>query len=767
MRHLVESTTSCRKNTRQKFTSSQILFYVWEIIRWHSKGPCPRSDSVSKWRHHADPSPSDSVSSQRHHVEVSPWIPSKISFTTCCSRRSTVCSPLRSKWRSWGISRTTSTRAIMTRVAAISTSCSTLRCCKRSSDRMCAIATMSVCSTVFPNGRGPGTSMISCSLRDSVLIWDLDHFDKLFNGDVHDVFTNPFRNLLLWSQSHHLNDFFHNQRLRLVLLRGVLLTALLRKHTRNFKDLLHDLRNWLIIKLLSCALGKALMRNMNYFLEDFLSRSAAREDQLSDPRCAPFCAPEKTISPSSSASFMNHTPRVLTVFLCLHACPGCRAAYAFPLLFLSWRCKSGHQTTILALPARHLRTTVTKIPDVTVRKKEQGPAPIFTTFIPLAMINVSIPPMLQGGHRKEGTDLHSIAAHLPSHGRPPLHWPRSHNTNFQNSRGDNHVYETKKRRNRYPSRRMLVCTLHTTTSFHQQSLIAPLSKHTQHTLSHHPSEWPTHGNIMFFPLDVSPLFDSSGIQYLCICSLFLSPLICHENAHKRVSYSDIQLTLVTAILPYVLTSSSSSPRLSILDFRINSVLLYLVSYTSHTCRFWSIQNCAISRAWWLHRPPNVWPSPCACSSKQRHIYFLLMKLLTGSNLKTHLQRVWKCQQCPISVLDVSYHVLLNIARTDMFGINIVLFNHQGTHLDYIMSSYSSSWCTASSSFSFYAPYRCFEDLSFPHRLQVFIPLPFPARLSPEKPPQVHGEPLDHSLPRRCFMCMRFLTRNLRSPPPDL
>ena len=32
MRELIEPTTSCRKYTRQKFTSSQTLFYVWEIF---------------------------------------------------------------------------------------------------------------------------------------------------------------------------------------------------------------------------------------------------------------------------------------------------------------------------------------------------------------------------------------------------------------------------------------------------------------------------------------------------------------------------------------------------------------------------------------------------------------------------------------------------------------------------------------------------------------------------------------------------------------
>ena len=44
MSQLTELTSDYRKYTRQKFTSSQILFHVWEIIRWHSKGPCPRKD---------------------------------------------------------------------------------------------------------------------------------------------------------------------------------------------------------------------------------------------------------------------------------------------------------------------------------------------------------------------------------------------------------------------------------------------------------------------------------------------------------------------------------------------------------------------------------------------------------------------------------------------------------------------------------------------------------------------------------------------------
>ena len=103
------------------------------------------SDSVSKRPQHADAIPSDSVSSQcHHHDDLSPWVTSKSSLTTCCSRRSTMWSPARSKLRSWGISRTTSTRSFMTRGAVISTSCSTPRCCKRSSEMICTISTISV-----------------------------------------------------------------------------------------------------------------------------------------------------------------------------------------------------------------------------------------------------------------------------------------------------------------------------------------------------------------------------------------------------------------------------------------------------------------------------------------------------------------------------------------------------------------------------------------------------------------------------------------------
>ena len=103
------------------------------------------SDSVSKRPQHADATPSDSVSSQcHHHDDLSPWVTSKSSLTTCCSRRSTMWSPARSKLRSWGISRITSTRSFMTRGAVISTSCSTPRCCKRSSEMICTISTISV-----------------------------------------------------------------------------------------------------------------------------------------------------------------------------------------------------------------------------------------------------------------------------------------------------------------------------------------------------------------------------------------------------------------------------------------------------------------------------------------------------------------------------------------------------------------------------------------------------------------------------------------------
>ena len=41
LRHLVQSKTSCRKCTKQKFTSSQILLYVWENRRW----TCQKSSS--------------------------------------------------------------------------------------------------------------------------------------------------------------------------------------------------------------------------------------------------------------------------------------------------------------------------------------------------------------------------------------------------------------------------------------------------------------------------------------------------------------------------------------------------------------------------------------------------------------------------------------------------------------------------------------------------------------------------------------------------
>ena len=79
----------------------------------------------------------------------------------------------------------------------------------------------------------------------------------------------------------------------------------------------------------------------------------------------------------------------------------------------------------------------------------------------------------------------------------------------------------KKRRNRYSSRRMLVCTLHTTTSFHHQSLIAPLSKHTQHTLSHHSSERPIHGKKnVHFHLDVFRLSSILLVSSICASVLF-------------------------------------------------------------------------------------------------------------------------------------------------------------------------------------------------------------------------------------------------------
>ena len=122
------------------------------------------------------------------------------------------------------------------------------------------------------------------SLPQFPVRFDLGHLDKLFglmwNGDFPDLFTNFRRNLFLWSHSHRVKDFFHNQWLHLVLLREVLLSVFLRKYTRHCKDLLHDVRNWLVVKLLSCALGKALLRTVYDFIEDSLSRSAAREDQL-------------------------------------------------------------------------------------------------------------------------------------------------------------------------------------------------------------------------------------------------------------------------------------------------------------------------------------------------------------------------------------------------------------------------------------------------------------------------------------------------------
>ena len=52
-------------------------------------------------------------------------ISSKISYTTCCSRKSTMCSPVRSQRRSWRINRTTSTVSFMTCGTATST---TARC---------------------------------------------------------------------------------------------------------------------------------------------------------------------------------------------------------------------------------------------------------------------------------------------------------------------------------------------------------------------------------------------------------------------------------------------------------------------------------------------------------------------------------------------------------------------------------------------------------------------------------------------------------------
>ena len=77
------------------------------------------SDSVSRQCHSVRPSPSHSVSSQCHHVDLCPSMSSQISFTICSSRRSTMCSPVRSQWRSWDISRITSTRTFMTCGAVI------------------------------------------------------------------------------------------------------------------------------------------------------------------------------------------------------------------------------------------------------------------------------------------------------------------------------------------------------------------------------------------------------------------------------------------------------------------------------------------------------------------------------------------------------------------------------------------------------------------------------------------------------------------------
>ena len=82
-----------------------------------------------------------------------------------------MCSPARSQWRSWWISRITLTRSFMKCGAAISTSCSTPRCCKRSSEMICTISTISVCSTDFSSGRGLGTSMISSTARCKIRFW--------------------------------------------------------------------------------------------------------------------------------------------------------------------------------------------------------------------------------------------------------------------------------------------------------------------------------------------------------------------------------------------------------------------------------------------------------------------------------------------------------------------------------------------------------------------------------------------------------------------
>ena len=465
-----------------------------------------------------------------------------------------------------------------------------------------------------------------------------------------------------------------------------------------------------------------------------------------------------------------HEPRVLTVCLCLHECPGCRAAYAFPLLFSRDAPNAGTKQ-----PSSHCLQDFENIchkdhRDLHCHSRKKGAGARshlhnFHTTRHKQCINSTH----LTERSEEGGNWPAFCCSPPSQS-----WTSSTSLAMltQHKLPKTHLVTTtclkQKTKEQVPKPQNAGVHIANYDQFSPQSLIAPLSKHTQHTLSFPPHLWVTHPwqqkcsfslwrlsslRFYWYPVFVHlfsfPFFfdvSSEGTQ-----TSFLKWYLTHVGYRNSSVRHDLIVQLFTSFHPWLsykrCTSVPCSLHIWHLSFLVHSKL----------CNFPCVMAPSTTQCLAI----------ALCLLVETAVQVFLMKLLTGSNLKTNLQRVFNCQKCPISVLDVSYHLLLNIARTDMSGINIVLFNHQGTHLDHIMSSYSSSWCNASSSFSFYAPCRCFEDLSFPHRIHVFIPLPFPARLSPEKPPQVHAERLDHSLPRRCFMCMRFLTRNLRSPPPDL
>ena len=279
-------------------------------------------------------------------------------------------------------------------------------------------------------------------------------------------------------------------------------------------------------------------------------------------------------------------------------------------------------------------------------------------------------PAVHCGSPSQSWPSSTSLAMLPQHKLPKLTWwqPR--------------VWH-KKRRNRYPSRRMLVCTLHTTTSFHHQSLIAPLSKHTQHTLSHHPFEWPIHGNKMFiFPLTS---FVSSILLVSSICAFVLFSFLLWCIIGRHMYFCTLFPTHLTLI-----------------GFAPCKAVQFLV------------RDGSIDHPKFGHR---------LVLARRNSGTFPFDEAFDWFELGNKSATCFNCQQSPISVLDVSYHVLLNIARTDMSGISMVLFNHQGTHLDHIMSSSCSWWCTASSSFFFLCtmsllrrsvfstPYTCLHSIA--------------------------------------------------------